>query len=162
MALEIKESRNGLGIFANQTYKANEIIFEVLGKVVHYKKVLKIGGKFADNTFRFDTDNYLSPQGYIGEFLNHSCDPNCKVIKKNKKLYIVAIKKVKPGQQVVIDYTTILAADDIWKMNCNCGSVNCRRKIKKITSLTKNILDKYIKEKIAPDYILNISNLSYD
>src|SRR6185369_310579 len=113
MSIVIKQSRNGKGIFTDGVFKAGEPIFEVKGKIFHYSEVLKIGGEFADNTFRFDEETYLSPQGQTGDFLNHSCDPNSKVVKQSGKLFIVAIKDILPNQEVVIDYSTILADDDI-------------------------------------------------
>jgi hypothetical protein len=158
MSIVIKPSRNGHGIFAERLFSPNEAIFEVKGKIFHYAEVIKIGGKFSDNTFRFDEETYLSPEGQIGDFLNHSCDPNSKVVKKHSKLFIAAIKDILPGQEIVIDYSTILADDDIWEMDCNCGSINCRKKVQKITLLPEELFKEYKQSEIVPDYILGISH----
>ncbi len=156
-SLIIKTSKNGKGIFSGRMFRKGEPIFEVKGKIFHYTDVLKIGGKFCDNTFRFDGETFLSPDGHIGDFLNHSCDPNSKVVKRDNKLFVVSIKDIVRDREVVIDYSTILADDDIWEMDCNCGSGNCRKKILKITSLPTKLQRSYKELQIVPDYIVDIS-----
>ncbi len=152
--LIIKKARNGLGIFTRRKFLADETIFEVTGKFVTCDEDDNLDQKTRDNTYRYDEERYISPQGRIGDFLNHSCDPNAKVVKRNKKLFIVALCPIPHGVEVVFDYSTILASDDIWKMNCNCGSTYCRKVIKKFNSLPKQLQKKYISQDMVPSYIL--------
>ncbi len=154
--LEIKKSRNRLGLYTNTDIKANTTIQEIEGKIVNYKFLLQIGGAFQDNCIRFSELSYLTPQGYDIEFINHSCEPNCKINKKNNKLYLIAINDIKSKKELSFDYSTVLADDDIWTMKCNCGTKSCRGIIKKYTKLPKKTLEKYKQENIIPKYILKI------
>ncbi len=57
-------------------------------------------------------------------FINHSCNPNTGF--KNN-LSVIAIKDIKKGEEIVIDYAMFYDGDQ--NMRCNCGSSNCRKVI---------------------------------
>src|SRR6185503_2336041 len=137
--LEIKNAKNGKGIFANRTFKKGQTLFEVRGQRRHFAYVNLRPGTFQDNTFRFSHDYYLSPAGQLGDFLNHSCEPNAGIVKQNNKLYVIAIENIVKGNEIAIDYSTILGRDDSWTMSCKCGSPRCRRIIKSFSSLPKSL-----------------------
>ncbi|HEY4506920.1 MAG TPA: SET domain-containing protein-lysine N-methyltransferase [Candidatus Paceibacterota bacterium] len=152
--LDIKKSRNGLGIFTKRDFYPEEKIFEVKGSFISCNEEDDLDEKTRANTFRFDKEKYISPEGRIGDYLNHSCTPNSKVSKIVDNLFVVAVENIKKGSEVTIDYSTILAADDYWEMDCNCGSTDCRGLVKKFNSLPSSIKDKYISSNMVPDYIL--------
>ncbi len=154
--LVVKNVRNGKGIVTKKKFLPNETIFEVAGIFVACDEDDDMDEAERNNTFRFDVDRYISPKGRIADYLNHSCEPNAKVLKKNKKLFVVAINTIPKNVEVVIDYSTITARDDIWTMKCNCGTESCRGIIKKFSSLPKRIRENYITHSIVPKYILKI------
>lgn len=154
--IEIKKSINGKGIFATKDFKRDELVFEVKGKIIQCDLDTILPDKVRDNTFRFDEDNYLSPEGNVGDFLNHSCRPNSKVTKFNNKLYVRTIINVNKGEEILIDYSTIIAKDDVWSMKCKCGEEGCRKLITNIEKLPKDIFKKYVRLRIIPKFILNI------
>ncbi len=57
-------------------------------------------------------------------FFNHSCNPNVGV---RGEITFVAMRNIKPGEELTIDYAMI--DDDNYKMKCNCGAENCRKVI---------------------------------
>ena len=153
--LLVKKSRNGRGIFAKKDFLPEEIIFEVTGEFTTCDLEDEMDEKTRANTYRYDKKLYISPKGRVGDFLNHSCNPNSKVAKNNGKLFIVSIGSIPKNTECTIDYSTILATDDIWEMKCNCGSKNCRGIVKEIGSLPKKTIKKYLVSDMIPDYILN-------
>ena len=60
---------------------------------------------------------------------NHSCDPNTKYAGLN----VVAIKPIKPGEELTLDYTTFLNGE-MESFICNCGANNCKKIIQGIES----------------------------
>lgn len=132
----------GVGAFANRNYKFGETITEIRGNVIHWRTVLSLGGVIQDNTFRFSAEYYLSPDG-MGNYLNHSCDPNAGIYKEQGKLFLKSIRQITFGEEVVFDYSTILGDDDIWTMKCRCGTSFCRNIIKNFGSLPERIQAKY-------------------
>lgn len=153
--LPIKRARNGKGIFGKRDFTPQEVIFEVTGTFIRGDEEDDIEEETRNNTYRYDKEKYLSPEGRLGAMLNHSCEPNAKVVKKHKKLFIVATKDIPKGTEVVFDYSTILASDDIWRMDCNCGAKNCRGIIKKFNSLPKKTKRDYLLHAMVPKYILD-------
>lgn len=153
----VHAARIGNGIFATRRFRAGETVFRVRGTVVHYTEVNRRGGTYQDNTFRFGRETYLSPEGEIGDFLNHSCAPNAKVEKRGRRLFVVAIRMIPVDTEVVIDYSTILAGDDTWTMRCRCGMPECRFNISAFTQLPVRLQDSYRRRRIVPEYILRLS-----
>ncbi len=151
--LTVAASRNGRGIFTTRSFAAGETVFEVTGRLITCDEDEDVDEETRSNTYRYDENLYLSPKGRIGDFLNHSCNPNARVVKEGKNLFIEAIRTIAQGKEVLIDYSTITASDDIWKMKCNCGSAKCRKNIGRFVSLPKEIKKKYIEKEIVPEYI---------
>lgn len=153
--LTVMPSRNGFGVFAQKKFEGGEVVFTVLGKLITCYLDDDIDDRTRDNTFRFDSERYVSPKG-LAEYINHSCQPNTKIIKKNRKLFVVAIQKIPKGEEVVFDYSTILARDDTWTMKCNCGSDMCRGVVKRFCLLPKALKERYVKGRIVPSYIVEL------
>lgn len=144
----------GVGVFADRKFETGETIAPVTGNIIHWQTVNSIGGIIQDNTFRFSDQYYLSPDG-LGNYLNHSCEPNAGIFKQRNRLYLKAIKQIKSGQEIVFDYSTIIGDDDIWTMKCQCGTGSCRKRIKNFGFLNKKIQKKYLDIGAVPIYIIN-------
>lgn len=83
---------------------------------------------------------HLEPGWYIdarevanmARFINHSCDPNCKLVPVNVAGYmrvaIVCIKDVPPGGFLSYDYQFDTQNGE--KFICRCGAPNCRGSMK--------------------------------
>lgn len=93
----IQKSRNGKGVFANKPFRKNAVLFPILGKVIHHSEISRKRGVFQNNAFCFSELYYLSPTGHLGDYLNHSCQPNAKIIKKieNSTAYQSCLLKIK-------------------------------------------------------------------
>ena len=135
---------------------ADANLFEIKGTFLTCYEDEKIDEEIRNNTFRFDENLFLSPEGEIANFVNHSCEPNTKIVKNNNKLFLVAILDIHKGEELVFDYSTILASDDVWTMKCNCGTLNCRTIVKKFINLPKQIKEKYMAHRIVPSYIIGL------
>jgi SET domain-containing protein len=152
--VEVRKAKNGMGVFAANSFHKDEVIFEIKGTLISCDQDENLDERTRSNTFRFDENWYLSPTGEIGDFLNHSCEPNSAMVKKGDKLYIVAAKQIENGEEITIDYSTIIASDDDWIMKCNCGSRNCRGVIGQFQNLPEEKKQEYLLLKMVPEYIL--------
>lgn len=148
-----KKVRNGQGIVAEEKILAGEVLFEIEGEVMPIKAAKALPDQERNNTIRFSETEYLSPKNRLGDKFNHSCNPNCRVFKKNGKLFAGAIREIKPDEEITFDYSTVLADDDIWEMRCNCGETTCRKKIRQFRSLPEKLKEKYRRLQAVPDYI---------
>ena len=63
-------------------------------------------------------------------FINHSCNPNCETVIENSRVFIEAIRRIKPGEELGYDYQlTWESTDDPAELAlyaCRCGAKQCR------------------------------------
>jgi SET domain-containing protein len=57
-------------------------------------------------------------------FLNHSCEPNCETDEVDGRVWIMAIRNIAAGEELVYDYNLYDGDDD--PATCNCGAAKCR------------------------------------
>src|SRR4051812_5720905 len=96
----IKKARNGKGVFAGKDFRKGENIYEVKGARITCNEDDELDEKVRDNAFRYDEDRYIDPTGGVGEFQNHSCDPNAAVVKKRRRLFVAAARALVKGEEV--------------------------------------------------------------
>ncbi len=142
-SIKIKKSNGGRGLFAKKIIKKGEIIFHFDGQIgdrAHTDaKSLQIDkNKFLESTIKFDN------------FLNHSCNPNCRI--DWQTLNLIALKDIQKNKELSFNYNTSeynLFEGKNSTFECNCGSKNCIGKIKGFRYLSQD-QKKKIKKYISP------------
>ncbi len=61
----------------------------------------------------------------ITMFVNHSCDANCETEEIDGRVWVIATRNIKAGEEITYDYCLYDGGEE--EANCNCGSVRCRR-----------------------------------
>jgi len=62
-------------------------------------------------------------------YINHSCRPNAFMQILYDHILFIALRDIKPGEEITIDYETTLHPDD---KRCICGARSCRGTINRI------------------------------
>ncbi|HLC78703.1 MAG TPA: SET domain-containing protein-lysine N-methyltransferase [Candidatus Nanoarchaeia archaeon] len=144
----------GQGVFVNEYIEKNEKIMDFHGRLFKSKELLKIFDPSQDYYIQIGKNLYVGPSGMEDDFINHSCDANSVLLIKKQKAFLIALKNIKKGQEITLDYS-ITMLNDNWKIDCSCGSKNCRKIIKEFKYLPKNVQEKYIKLGIVPKYVID-------
>jgi SET domain-containing protein len=146
------EARNstihGRGVYAVAPIKKGTRILEYLGeRISHGEADARYEKKGDDDghTFLFIASNRTvidaGVDGNDARFINHSCNPNCETVIENSRVFIDAIRNIKPGEELGYDYQlTWESTDDPAELAlyaCRCGAKKCRG-----TMLDKEPLDK--------------------
>jgi SET domain-containing protein len=129
--LTIKKSRiNGRGCFATFSFPRGRKIAEYAGERISnaeanrrsQRRVLRI---CAINS-RWSLDGSRGGNGT--HYINHSCEPNSfmKILCGHIQFY--ALRDIRPGEEITIDYETTLHSDS---KRCSCGTKTCRGTINK-------------------------------
>jgi hypothetical protein len=158
--LEVRAVRNGRGLVAVRGFRTRERVMEVLGTVVSARAVWgwwQSSPRRAANCFRLAGDRYLDPSGRAGAFANHGCRPNVRVVARGDRLWFEAIRAIRPGDEVLHDYATLLGADDVWTMRCRCGSRGCRGRVERFDRLPEQVINYYQSIRAIPGFILRTS-----
>jgi uncharacterized protein len=128
---------HGKGVRAAVPIKKGSRIIEYLGdRVSHAEADRRYDLKGADDghTFLFIASNRTvidaGVNGNEARFINHCCDPNCETVIENSRVFIEAIRNIKPGDELGYDYQlTWLSTDDPAELDnyaCHCGARRCR------------------------------------
>ncbi len=131
----------GSGVFANKDFGKGDKIFLFSDKIIEIQHKKGCDCKICRRCIQIGQSNWLYPKkNSPGWNLNHNCDPSCYI---NKDNHICALKNIKKGEEITIDYSTT-NCDESWSMKCLCNSKNCRKLILPIQYLPLDIFKKFI------------------
>jgi uncharacterized protein len=129
---KIKKSnidRKGRGLYATRDIKEGTRIIDYVGKIIT-KKQTEESAKFdnAKPIYLFNINKRYDLDGDVSwntaRLINHSCSNNCDYNGSGLKLWVVAIKDIKKGNELTCDYG--FSYDENFKdFICKCGSKNC-------------------------------------
>jgi SET domain-containing protein len=127
-----KSNINGKGCFATLSFRRGKKIAEYTGERISdaeanrraKRRVLRI---CAIND-RWSLDG--SRNGNGTHYINHSCAPNSYMKIFYGHIQFYALRDIRPGEEITIDYETTLHSD---KKRCYCGAENCRGTINRVT-----------------------------
>jgi uncharacterized protein len=81
----------------------------------------------AQNWFIFGLDEEFDLDGDVewnpARFLNHSCAPNSEAVYEDGRVWIVALRDIRPGEEITFNYGYDLA--DYAEHPCRCGAPEC-------------------------------------
>jgi SET domain-containing protein len=161
VGLAVKPVRNGRGIVALKSFRPGALICEIRGRIVAPATVWRYWDtepRRGENCFRHSAERYLDPHGEIGQYANHSCAPNAGIVKDGRRLLLKAIVPIARGDEVTHDYATLLGADDVWTMRCNCGAPGCRRVVRNMRALPAAVMARYHRLGVIPRFIIATMN----
>ncbi|HUI89902.1 MAG TPA: SET domain-containing protein-lysine N-methyltransferase [Anaerolineales bacterium] len=126
----------GLGGFATRRIRRGTRIIEYLGERITAKEGDR---RYSDedehpHVLLFVVDRHTVIDAGIGgneaRFINHSCEPNCKSVTRNKRVYIEATKNIAAGEELTYDYNLTREGHDTPETEkqfaCHCGAKSCR------------------------------------
>jgi SET domain-containing protein len=136
--IEARDSKiHGKGVYAVAPIKKGTRIIEYIGeRISHAEADRRYEQKGTDDghTFFFVASNRTvidaGVNGNDARFINHSCDPNCETVIEGSRVFVDAIRDIKPGEELGYDYQlTWESTDDpadLALYACRCGAKNCR------------------------------------
>lgn len=132
--------RHGRGVFAVESIPACTAIVEYTGEIVTHedgdRRYPSVEGQ-PEHTFLLTLDDERVIDANVGgnaaRYVNHSCEPNVEPIAFGDHVWLVAIRDIRPGEELAYDYaielderhTPVVKA----RFPCRCGSRRCRGSI---------------------------------
>ncbi|SPO03766.1 related to histone-lysine N-methyltransferase [Cephalotrichum gorgonifer] len=132
----IKTADRGYGVRSNRCFEPNQIITEYTGEIITEEECdRRMREKYKDNAcyylMSFDQNMIIdATTGSIARFVNHSCNPNCRMVKwivgGNPRMALFAgDRPIMTGEELTYDYKfDPFSAKNV--QTCLCGSDNCR------------------------------------
>ncbi|MCJ1248627.1 hypothetical protein MMC30_005845 [Trapelia coarctata] len=132
----IKTADRGYGVRTNRTFEPNQIIVEYTGEIITQDECdNRMRTIYKDNEcfylMIFDQNMIIdATRGSIARFINHSCEPNCRMVKwtvagKPRMALFAGEKGVMTGDELTYDYNfDPFSSKNI--QECRCGAPSCR------------------------------------
>jgi SET domain-containing protein len=118
--LSVRRGLSGLGLFTTVPIKRDSFVIEYWGEMITNEESDRRGGKYL-----FDIENGTVIDGTTrknrARYVNHSCRPNCEVRTRGKRVFIYAIKNIKPGDELSYDYGHEYWGEHIKPFGCRCA-----------------------------------------
>ena len=134
---------HGKGLFAVGAIAAGEVVCVKGGYVFDRDTLRSMPGWFRAAEIQLDEDLFIGPLEEAERegsmiYSNHSCAPNIGV---RGQVVFVAMRDIEAGEELTHDWAT--TDDDVYELECRCGSANCRRVITGKDWRRKELQEKY-------------------
>ncbi|KAI9780486.1 MAG: hypothetical protein M1816_002848 [Peltula sp. TS41687] len=132
----MQTSDRGYGVRSNRQFEPNQIIVEYAGEIITQEECdNRMNTRYKDNNcyylMQFDQNMIIdATRGSIARFVNHSCEPNCRIEKwtvagKPRMALFAGEKGIMTGDELTYDYNfDPFSAKNV--QQCRCGSAQCR------------------------------------
>jgi SET domain-containing protein len=134
-----RSSIHNRGVFALARIPAGTRIVEYKGERISPAEAeRRYDGKEEgdpSHTFLFavDDDTVIDATfgGNSARWINHSCEPNCEVEEEDGRIFIHALRTLRPGEELLYDYSLFCDGESVTpemkrQYECRCGSKHCR------------------------------------
>lgn len=117
--LLVKHSSAGLGLFAGEDLPKGACLIEYKGRLISEKEEYTSKSKYLfeinskktiDGTARTNTARYI----------NHSCRPNAEIEIKKGRIFVMAKRQIKLGEEINYDYGEEYWDEHIKPIGCRC------------------------------------------
>lgn len=117
--LAVRRARTGRGLFAVEYIPKGACIIEYTGRPLTIEEMAKDDGKyyFWVSDFAMIDGNV---KGNTARFINHSCAANCEVDGPDGRIFVMAKKNIRAGEELTYDYGDEYFDKHIRPRGCLC------------------------------------------
>jgi SET domain-containing protein len=116
---------HGTGGFAKADIAVGAHVIEYVGEKI--TKAESLRRCESNNEYIFSLSDEFDLDGNVpwnpARFLNHSCDPNCEAEPEGGRVWIVARRGIRTGEEITFNYGYDL--EDYREHPCRCGAADC-------------------------------------
>lgn len=119
-ALRVGRSRAGLGLFAVDAIPKGACIIEYVGHVISAEEAYTSRSKYLFEITKTKTIDG-SARSNTARYINHSCRPNCEVETPKGRVFVMARRSIKAGEELSYDYGKEYIDEHIRPYGCRCA-----------------------------------------
>ncbi|MDB5225339.1 MAG: hypothetical protein JWL87_291 [Candidatus Adlerbacteria bacterium] len=117
--LKVKRSKAGLGLFAQSDIPKGACIIEYVGNIL-----TKQQEDDSNSLYLFDAGGGVTidgaPRWNTARYINHSCRPNSEIEIYKHRVYVLAKRTIKAGEELNYDYDKEYWSEYIKPKGCRC------------------------------------------
>ena len=118
---------HGRGVFAKKDIRKGTKIIEYVGEKITKAESDKREDNENGTIYTFELNSKYDIDGDVSyntaKYINHSCNPNCETDIIRGKIWIIAMRDIKKGEELSYNYG--YSFEDFEDHPCRCGSKNC-------------------------------------
>lgn len=114
---------HGMGLFARRTFYTGEIVLVREERLLTPEEPLDAEKGEVEQHCALLEGGRLVYLGYPARFVNHSCDPNCFLRYDRGVGHIVALRPIRPHEEIATHYG--VDRSGAAALECRCGSERC-------------------------------------
>lgn len=118
--LVVKRSRAGCGLFTRDPIEKGRCIVEYTGRVLSKAEEYTTRSKYLFEVSKRTTIDGRD-RSNTARYINHSCRPNCEVEIWRGRVYVMAKRAIKPGEELAYDYGREYFNEYIRPKGCRCA-----------------------------------------
>ncbi|KAH9618394.1 hypothetical protein KSS87_021409 [Heliosperma pusillum] len=146
----VKTGLCGWGVEAAESINKGDFVIEYVGEVVDdvecTQRLWAMKNKDVKNFYmceiRKDFTIDATFKGNASRFLNHSCDPNCKMekwqVEGEIRVGVFASRSIEVGEPLTYDYRFVQFGTEV---KCHCGAANCQGYLGAKRKINLDVLD---------------------
>jgi SET domain-containing protein len=127
-SFRVGRSFTGLGLFATRLIRKREKIAEYKGPRIGPEEALRRENR--GNRYLYEINPRVTidgtPRSNVARYANHSCNPNAETYTYGGRVFIRALRKIKPDEEITYDYGNDYLKHVIGRSRCQCQ--RCRRR----------------------------------
>jgi SET domain-containing protein len=127
-SFRVGRSQTGLGLFAVRPIKKREKITEYKGRRVSAEEAGRLERR--GNRYLYEINSRVTIDGKarnnLARYANHSCNPNAESYVYGGRVFIRALRKIKPEEEITHHYGSAYLKYIIGRSRCRCS--RCRRR----------------------------------
>ncbi|MSP45427.1 MAG: SET domain-containing protein [Xanthobacteraceae bacterium] len=125
----IGRSSAGLGLFATKPFRKREYVVTYRGRLLPNAEADRLEARGSRYMFEVNTRWTIdgSKRWNLARYVNHSCRPNAEAVeRKGPSIVYVARWRIKPEEEITVDYGKDYFSAFITKSRCRC--VKCKER----------------------------------
>ena len=126
----IGRSKTGFGLFATKPFRKREYIVAYRGRRITNAVADALEARGSRYMFEINSRWTIdgSKRWNVARYVNHSCRPNAEPIERaGRKIVYIARKRIKPDEEITVDYGKDYFEAFIGKSRCACPKCRERR-----------------------------------
>jgi hypothetical protein len=138
-AFRVGRSATGLGLFATRLIKRAAYIATYRGPRVAAAEAYRRERRGSKYLFELNSRWMIdgSPRWNVARYINHSCRPNAEPVVRKRRIVIVALRSIPPGEEITYDYGREYFDFFIKERGCRCAKCRTKPAVRRSKRVTR-------------------------
>ena len=122
----VRRGLHGLGLVSVAPFRRGERVIEYVGEIVDDAEADRRSNRYLFEV-RKDVNIDGSTRRNLARYVNHGCRPNCTDRIVGNRVFYAALRDIKAGEELTVDYGKTYYDHYIAPYGCRCGAKRHRK-----------------------------------